>query len=62
MKECFRLKFKQDNHPSSFVTILVHFVRIQSLNAVLSALADSKKKDGHIPYRDSKLTRILQVS
>nr|XP_058950704.1 kinesin-like protein unc-104 isoform X1 [Pocillopora verrucosa] len=35
---------------------------IQSLNAVLSALADSKKKDGHIPYRDSKLTRILQDS
>ncbi|XP_022800927.1 kinesin-like protein KIN-4A [Stylophora pistillata] len=35
---------------------------IQSLNAVLSALADSKKKEGHIPYRDSKLTRILQDS
>lgn len=35
---------------------------IQSLNAVLSALADLKKKEGHIPYRDSKLTRILQDS
>lgn len=35
--------------------------RISSLNAVVSALADPKKKEGHIPYRDSKLTRILQV-
>ena len=35
--------------------------RISALNAVVSALADPKKKEGHIPYRDSKLTRILQV-
>ncbi|XP_015758048.1 PREDICTED: kinesin-II 85 kDa subunit-like isoform X1 [Acropora digitifera] len=35
---------------------------ISALNAVVSTLADPKKKEGHIPYRDSKLTRILQDS
>ena len=32
------------------------------MNAVVTALADPKRKEGHIPYRDSKLTRILQVT
>ena len=36
--------------------------RISALNAVVSVLADPKKREGHIPYRDSKLTRILQVT
>ena len=46
----------------SLTFLFVHILRIHSLNAVVSALADQKKKEGHIPYRDSKLTRILQVS
>jgi len=29
------------------------------LGNVISALTDENKKDKHIPYRDSKLTRIL---
>lgn len=29
---------------------------------MINALADQKKKMSHIPYRDSKLTRILQES
>jgi hypothetical protein len=32
------------------------------LGQVISALTDDKGKSGHIPYRDSKLTRILQDS
>lgn len=32
------------------------------LGQVISALTDDKKLSGHIPYRDSKLTRILQDS
>eukprot|EP00771_Trimastix_marina_P000712 gnl/Trimastix_PCT/1739.p1 GENE.gnl/Trimastix_PCT/1739~~gnl/Trimastix_PCT/1739.p1 ORF type:complete len:727 (-),score=278.09 gnl/Trimastix_PCT/1739:139-2319(-) len=35
---------------------------LSALGKVISALADPKKKKGHIPYRDSKLTRILQES
>jgi hypothetical protein len=34
-----------------------------ALGNVISALGDEKKRKegGHIPYRDSKLTRLLQV-
>jgi hypothetical protein len=34
-----------------------------ALGNVISALGDEKKKKegGHVPYRDSKLTRLLQV-
>ena len=28
---------------------------------VISALGDEKRKDSHVPYRDSKLTRMLRV-
>eukprot|EP00762_Andalucia_godoyi_P002744 ANDGO_04515.mRNA.1 Osmotic avoidance abnormal protein 3 len=35
---------------------------LTSLGNVINALADPKKRKGHIPYRDSKLTRILQES
>ncbi|XP_038055718.1 kinesin-like protein FLA10 [Patiria miniata] len=31
-----------------------------SLTNVISALGDPKKKGGHVPYRDSKITRLLQ--
>lgn len=33
-----------------------------SLGNVISALTEEKSKNQHIPYRDSKLTRILQDS
>lgn len=33
-----------------------------SLGNVISALTEEGKKSNHIPYRDSKLTRILQDS
>lgn len=35
-----------------------------ALGNVISALGDEKKRKegGHVPYRDSKLTRILQAS
>lgn len=29
---------------------------------MISALGDQTKKGGHVPYRDSKLTRLLQDS
>ncbi|XP_061583678.1 kinesin-like protein KIF21B isoform X1 [Cololabis saira] len=33
-----------------------------ALGNVISALGDQSKKGGHVPYRDSKLTRLLQDS
>lgn len=33
-----------------------------ALGNVISALGDQAKKAGHVPYRDSKLTRLLQDS
>lgn len=35
---------------------------LSALGNVISALGDCKSKSGHIPYRDSKLTRLLQDS
>ncbi|ESO85910.1 hypothetical protein LOTGIDRAFT_235687 [Lottia gigantea] len=32
----------------------------QAILNVITALADSKKKGGHVPFRDSKITRLLQ--
>jgi hypothetical protein len=46
------------------VTLGVHINRgLLALGNVISALGDEKKrKEGaHVPYRDSKLTRLLQV-
>jgi hypothetical protein len=37
-------------------------VGLLTLGNVISALSDPKRKTKHIPYRDSKLTRILQDS
>ena len=33
-----------------------------ALGNVISALGDPKKKSTHIPYRESKITRLLKVS
>lgn len=33
-----------------------------ALGNVISALGDQSKKVAHVPYRDSKLTRLLQDS
>lgn len=33
-----------------------------ALGNVISALGDSRRRPGHVPYRDSKLTRMLQVN
>lgn len=32
------------------------------LGTCISALSDPNRKDGHIPYRDSKLTKLLSES
>lgn len=38
-----------------------YFCSLSALGNVINALADSKRKGQHVPYRDSKLTRILEV-
>ena len=41
-----------------------HYINksLMTLGKVVSALSDKSKAGGHIPYRDSKLTRLLQPS
>lgn len=39
-----------------------HFLPQLALGNVISALGDQSKKVVHVPYRDSKLTRLLQDS
>lgn len=34
---------------------------LSALGNVVSALLEPKRSSGHVPYRDSKLTRVLQV-
>ncbi|KAG9332371.1 hypothetical protein JZ751_015014 [Albula glossodonta] len=41
------------------LTAKFHFL---ALGNVISALGDQSKRSGHVPYRDSKLTRLLQDS
>ena len=42
--------------------MLLLFVFQLALGNVISALGDKTKKGHHVPYRDSKLTRLLQDS
>lgn len=47
-----------------FVVLGIHINKgLLALGNVISALGDDKKRKegGHVPYRDSKLTRLLQV-
>jgi len=34
---------------------------LQALGMVINALSEGKNSGKHVPYRDSKLTRLLQV-
>lgn len=48
---------------SSDIIFFYYFLLDQlALGNVISALGDSMKKGSHVPYRDSKLTRLLQDS
>ena len=42
--------------------IITMFLFQLALGNVISALGDKMKKGSHVPYRDSKLTRLLQDS
>ena len=43
------------------MTVVPHIYSLSALGNVINALADPKRKGQHVPYRDSKLTRILEV-
>lgn len=50
------------NIASFVVTESVHINSgLLALGNVISALGDPKKKSTHIPYRESKITRLLKV-
>ena len=48
--------------PSARQSLLVRLWGFFWRTQVISALADEHKRALHVPYRDSKLTRLLQVS
>jgi hypothetical protein len=59
--------FPSQLNPFTFSAFLagIHINKgLLALGNVISALGDDKKRKegGHVPYRDSKLTRLLQVS
>ena len=41
---------------------LTIYLSISALGNVISALGDPTRRASHVPYRDSKLTRLLQVT
>lgn len=50
------------DNKNSFVQ-LYNFLTIYGVSGYcISSLSDNKKKSGHIPYRDSKLTKLLADS
>ncbi len=62
-----RRLFPSQLNPFTFSAFLagIHINKgLLALGNVISALGDDKKRKegGHVPYRDSKLTRLLQVS
>ena len=44
------------------VKYLANLISVTNVVCVISALGDTARKASHVPYRDSKLTRLLQVS
>ena len=44
------------------ILISTNEILISALGNVISALGDPTRKASHVPYRDSKLTRLLQVT
>ena len=51
-----RNRKSRDTPPNTCLTFQL------ALGNVISALGDEKRKVSHVPYRDSKLTRLLQDS
>lgn len=50
-------------HKIVLLSYLIYYIDLQlALGNVISALGDPAKKSNHVPYRDSKLTRLLQDS
>jgi hypothetical protein len=60
---CFELHYKESGL-SRVPSVLENFsVRVTLMFDVrASALGDTSRKASHVPYRDSKLTRLLQVT
>lgn len=58
--------FYKDHINSCFLSIFLlpplSFLLQLALGNVISALGDRSKRASHVPYRDSKLTRLLQDS
>lgn len=47
---------------SKELTLIVCFNSLMVLGYCIASLADTRKRNGHIPYRDSQLTKLLADS
>lgn len=57
---CFAYIFATDNHLIMY--LLLYPLLFLNVGYCIASLSDSKKRNGHIPYRDSKLTKLLADS
>lgn len=46
----------------SISKVILNFVSFFNIGYCIASLSDTKKRSGHIPYRDSQLTKLLADS
>lgn len=56
------MKYISDDSSHFIIYIILYPLFVSNIGYCIASLSDSKKRNGHIPYRDSKLTKLLADS